>query len=351
VSLTPVYFQRETFDREGLPDSLTPFHAFDLPVAGQANLFNGFRDATQLKGSKRAIEQRRELLLDAQSLLLLLEVAQTYYAVLTAERAAAVLANSLALEERRVRDVGDKLAQGVARELDLQQARAQAAATRVRLTGTRRTIIAGRATLAALIGVPYVKAMLADHYPTPGQVAELAPLLALARQHRYDLQAAHNAVLAARQGVDGAVGQYYPSVSVGALAFLYKQSWPEDSQFAGLLAAHVPLFDAGRIHADVRTAWSRYRRVYWPNPGWPNRWRRRWRLPAPTSAPASSRCGNCARNWPPPTAPFGSPASPMTRGWPPTWMCSMPRTACSPPSSNWRRKATPPRCVISACCG
>jgi outer membrane protein len=258
VSLAPIYFQRETFDREGLPDSLTPFHAFDLPVAGQANLFNGFRDVAQLKGSKRAIEQRRELLLDAQSLLLL-EVAQTYYAVLTAERAAAVLANSLALEERRVRDVGDKLAQGVARELDLQQARAQAAATRVRLTGTRRTIIAGRATLAALIGVPYVKAMLADHYPTPGQVAELAPLLALARQHRCDLRAAHNAVLAARQGVDRAVGQYYPSVSVGALGFLYKQSWPEDSQFAGLLAAHVPLFDAGRIHADVRTAWSRYR--------------------------------------------------------------------------------------------
>ncbi|MFA5204193.1 MAG: TolC family protein [Lentisphaeria bacterium] len=258
VSLVPVYFQRETFPRDGLPESLTPFHGFDLPVAGQANLFNGFRDTALLKGSKLAIEQRRALLLDAQSLLLL-EVAQTYYAVLKAEKAAEVLDSSLAVEERRVREVGDKLAQGVARELDLQQARAQAAATRVRLTGARRAMVAGRATLAVLIGVPSVQATLVDRYPTPGQAEELEPLLALAEKHRCDLRAAHSARLAARQEVDRAVGQYYPSVSVGALAFLYKQSWPADSQFAGVLGAHVPLFDAGRIHADVRTAWSRYR--------------------------------------------------------------------------------------------
>jgi outer membrane protein len=252
VSLSPVYFARERVSHDP-----GPTHTFDVPIVAQADL-RTISDIARLKGSQFTAEQVRELLLDLESATLL-EVAQTYYAVLKADRSVEVLANSLAVQEERVKDVRDKLGQGVARKLDLEQSKAQAAATRVKLTVARREVVVGRATLARLIGVPYVHGSLVDAYVTPEHVGDLNEFLLLAREHRRDIIAAQKAVLASRQGIEAAVGQYYPSVSVNLQAFLYREAVPEDSHFTSFLQANVPLFAAGRIRADVREAWSRFR--------------------------------------------------------------------------------------------
>lgn len=252
VSLSPVYFVRERVTHD-----MGPTHTFDVPVIAQADL-RTISDAANLKRASLTAEQLRELLLDLQSGILL-EVTQTYYAVLRAERSVDVLTNSLAVQEQRVKEVKDKLTQGVARQLDLEQSKAQAAATRVKLTAARREVVVGRATLARLIGVPYVHGSLVDEYATPSQADELESLLAEARQHRRDLVAAEQAVLASRQAIEAAIGEYYPSISVNMQAFLYREAFPEDSHFNSLLRANLPLFAAGRIRADVREAWSRFR--------------------------------------------------------------------------------------------
>ncbi|MCC7146873.1 MAG: TolC family protein [Phycisphaeraceae bacterium] len=261
ISLAPRYTNMEYFKLPpGGSRDMFPQHTLDVPVNAQANVFNGFRDVARLKAAKLSTEEARLMLLDMQATLLL-EVAQTYYTVLKAEHAVGVLENSLSVQEARVRDVADRLAQGVARKLDLEQTKAQAADTRVRLADARVAVTKGRATLATLLGVPYVAGKLGDGFSAGPQGLDLEELLKQAGREREDLLAAEQAVLVARKGVDAAFAQYYPSVSVNLDTYTYRESFPQDSLATALITAKVPIFSGGRIHADVRTAWSRFRQA------------------------------------------------------------------------------------------
>src|SRR5262249_1041745 len=62
-----------------------------------------------------------------------------------------------------------------------------------------------------------------------------------------------------RRSVEAALGQYWPSVSVDVNYFLSRQSVPTDADWSGLLLAHLPIFSAGIIEANVRQAWSQLR--------------------------------------------------------------------------------------------
>ena len=94
----------------------------DVPVVGQMNLFNGFRDVANLRRSAATIGQRRELLLDLQQTVLL-DVAQTYYAVLRAERSVDVLNSSLLVQEERLRDARNARRMAYRRELEEKRAK------------------------------------------------------------------------------------------------------------------------------------------------------------------------------------------------------------------------------------
>jgi outer membrane protein TolC len=255
IALAPTFQAMEQFDHVRTP--LFPQHTVDVPVTLQANV-HGVRDWSNVRGAALTAEQRRELLLDLQATLLL-ETARIYYGVLRSEQAVRVLEQSLSLQERHVQDVSDKLAQGVVRRLDLEQARARAAGTRVQLTDARHAVVVGRSTLAFLLGVARVDGDQEDAFAVPGEVEGVDAWMATAEERRRDLRGAERAQRAAREGVNAAVGQYYPSVGVNLNAFLTRETIPDDSSFTALLGVNVPLFTAGRIHADVRTAWSRYR--------------------------------------------------------------------------------------------
>lgn len=257
LSFAPSYAASESYDEVKYPSPGFRQHSLDAPVNLNANV-NGVRDWSLVRAARLTAEQRKELLLDLQATVLL-ETAQVYYQILRAERAVDVLTHSLSVQEAHVRDVSDKLAQGVVRQLDLEQARAQAASTRVQLTDARNAVATGRSTLAFLLGVPAVRGTLRDTYLLPTRIPTLDEWLRNAQDDRRDLRAAHQAVLAARQGVNAAIGQYYPSVHVNLDAFLYRESVPDDSSLAALIGLQLPLFSAGRIHADVRTAWSQFR--------------------------------------------------------------------------------------------
>ncbi len=65
------------------------------PVVGNLNL--SYNNVPNLKGAEMTVIEQRQLLIDAQATVLL-NVAQTYYQVLTSTRQAAVLEDSLALQ-------------------------------------------------------------------------------------------------------------------------------------------------------------------------------------------------------------------------------------------------------------
>lgn len=233
---------------------------FDAGLGAQYTLFTGLTDFNRARAAKLTAEQRRWLLLDLREALLL-ETAQAYYAVLQAERLVQVLESSVAVQEQRLRDIRARQEVGFARPLDVAQIEAQASDTRVALLDARNQAANARSALALLTGAEVHASPLTDEFSPPDAIPDLDHLLALAYDRRQDLIAAAEAARAARFNVDAEIGRYYPTVSVNLDYFLTRDTAPTDRDWAGLLSINLPIFSAGRIDADVRDAWSRFRQA------------------------------------------------------------------------------------------
>ena len=234
----------------------------DVPVNARINVFNGFRDVANLRRVVATIEQQEALLRDLQATVLL-DAAQVYYQVLRSEQLVRVLENTAELQSQRVRNMRAQQDAGFMSPLDVAQTEAAASATQVSLIAARSDVWTGRTTLAFITDAPVADAPLSDalDVPEPDELGALPDVLARAEESRQDLAAARAAVAAASQGVESAVGQYYPSVSFNANAFLYRESTPTDSDWNALVSASLPIFTGGVIHANVRTALSRLRQA------------------------------------------------------------------------------------------
>jgi outer membrane protein len=232
----------------------------DVPINLRMNLFNGFRDAAAYRRAGSEIERQRSLMLDMQAIVLL-DVAQTYYQVLRSEQSARVLEDSVNVQSERVRDMRTRNRAGVARPLDVAQTEAQASATRASLISAQADVRNGRTVLSFLIGQDASTSALVDDVALPAELPTLDEDLAGAQQSRQDLAAARAALQSAREEVQLAIGQYYPSVNLNLNYYFERQSSPEDSLYNGLISANLPIFTGGVIHANVRTALSRLRQA------------------------------------------------------------------------------------------
>jgi outer membrane protein len=206
------------------------------------------------------IEQQRQLLLDAQDTILL-NVAQGYYQVLRSERQVQVLISTLELQQARVDDVTARVKNGLSRRMDLAQSVADADATRVALVQAQSDVRNGRAVLAFLIGVKSVDGPLDDSFAVPPDPGAEMLFEQQALANRQDFLAAHAAVVAARNAVETFVAEYYPSVQLNVAGFLYRENFSDSTKWDAILSANLPIFSAGLIEADVRSAWSRLRQA------------------------------------------------------------------------------------------
>jgi outer membrane protein len=244
----------------GVASSKNTYYAADLPVNARWNIFNGFRDVATLQAAWADIRRRRGLLLDLQATILL-ETAQTYYNVLLSERSVEVLLNSADYQEARVQDMRSRLRAGLAQPLDVAQSEAQAAATRAQLVAAQRDVANGRTTLAFLANANVATAMLVDRLGVPTSLSPSRELVDVAWRSRQDIAAAAAAVEVARQNVQVAIGEYYPSVSLDLNYYLHRETFPTTVEWAGILTANVPLFTGGLIYQDVRLSWSQLRQA------------------------------------------------------------------------------------------
>jgi outer membrane protein TolC len=221
---------------------------------------NPVRDVAALRASGATIEERYALLLDFQDTLLL-DVARTHYEVILAERAVTVLENSLRVQEERVNDAKVRLDAGLIGPLDVSLSEAQAAQTSAGLIEARTLVQTARSMLGYLTAAPMAERPLLDSLKVPSASPDPAVLLAEATTRRQDLEAAARRVHAAGLDVQSAYGQYFPSISLNLQYFLQRGTDPTDLQWATLIQASLPLFSAGVIEADVRTALSRLRQA------------------------------------------------------------------------------------------
>ncbi len=222
--------------------------------------FNPVQNLQDVRAADFTIEQRRAILLDAKATLLI-DVAQAFYQVLRSERQVEVLENSLAVQEERVADVRALLEVGTGRPLELSQAQAQAADTRVQVAQARGDVTNARSVLAFLVGTPQVTGPLVDDFDVSADLPTEAEFLQAAYRLRQDLTAVNAKVRAQRYGVDSAMAQHYPSVSLNLDYFVYRESVPSASLYTALIEANIPVFTAGRIHQEVRAAWSAFRQA------------------------------------------------------------------------------------------
>jgi multidrug efflux system outer membrane protein len=101
---------------------------------------------------------------------------------------------------------------------------------------------------------------LLDEFLPPDPLPQVGEFQTRAQADRQDVLAAQAAVAAERQGVQVAVSKYYPSISASAQWLLYGQPSGQ-SLWSLALQGSMPIFSAGTIEADVRTAGSRYRQA------------------------------------------------------------------------------------------
>jgi outer membrane protein TolC len=236
------------------------YTSFQAPIVAQVNLFNGFRDVAAIRAAHANADQYRFLLLDFQQTVLL-ETAQAYYQTLLAERSVEVLSNSVKLQDARVADMSNRLRAGIAQPLDLAQSEALAASTRASLVTARNQVATARYTLALLTNANVEKAKLIDRLYVPEELMPIDGAVLDADRSRPDIKADEAAVRVAREEVKVAIGEYYPSVSLNLDYYLHRDAFPTNLQWSSLLTVNMPIFSAGTIEADVRTAWSKLRQA------------------------------------------------------------------------------------------
>lgn len=236
-----------------------PVHNFSVPLNLNQNLFNGFRDEAQIEADTATVEQQRQLLLNEQQAILI-DVVTAYYAVLTNERSVAVYTSSLAEQDERVRQARAQYRLQMGTPLAVAQSESQASSTRVQLIQAKASVVTARAALQFIIGSPAMDRPLTDGFQTPPQSNRpVEAWLVDADSTRQDLKATVAAVVAARQQVRVAMGEYLPSVTLDMSYFIYKESQPLNEKLSGALSANIPIFTGGQIEADVRTALSQLR--------------------------------------------------------------------------------------------
>jgi outer membrane protein len=258
INLAPSFTATGKSSNTGKPDSSTSTGTqTNVPVNAQMNVFNGFRDVASLQNKNATAEEKKQMLLDLRQTILL-DVAQTYYQVLKSEGSVDVLKATLDAQDEHIRQAQAQLATGQGSQLDLAQAQADEATTRVSLVSAQSDVQNGRSTLAFLIGAPQITGPLTDGYQPPVAVPTVENLEASAKLTRQDALAADAAVDAAKHGIDQAVGEYYPSVSID-LQKILDQAPAMGLSWTSAISANIPIFSAGVIQADVRTAYSQLR--------------------------------------------------------------------------------------------
>ncbi len=253
ISLSPSY----QWDEKTSGRSPT---ALNTPVEGDISI-NPVRDPAELRRTEAAAEESRALLLNLQDTVLL-DAARAHYEVIQAERAVVVLEDSLRIQRERVDDARGRYEAGVVRPIDVSLTESQAAQTAVDLVVARNAVATGRALLSFLTDTRVGDAPVIDSLELPtGDIGDLSTLWAIAEERRQDILAAERRIEAAHQFVESAYGQYYPTISLNVQAFLQRDSEPTDLDFSTLIQVSLPLFSAGLIEADVRTALSELRQA------------------------------------------------------------------------------------------
>ena len=226
-------------------------------AAWELDLWGGIRAGVD---AARAEVQASAATLGQTRISLAAEVAATYIELRSAQARLATLRANVANLERTLRIVIWREEAGLVTRLDVEQQRTAVEQARAALPALQTAALQAMNALAVLAGEapgalhPMLRAEAALPVP-PAELALAIPATVLAQ--RADLQAAEARVRAAAARVEAADAERLPSVQLSGSIGLNALSLAGLSSGAGvaslLASLNVPVFDGGRIAAQVRS--------------------------------------------------------------------------------------------------
>jgi NodT family efflux transporter outer membrane factor (OMF) lipoprotein len=251
---------RQRFNENGLyppplAGSIRNIGTLQLGASWELDFFGKHRSALEAAlGAARAAQADA----DAARVLLASNVARSYFQMLRAEEQLGVARRTLAQREEQVKLVRQRLDAGLDTQLELRQSQGAVPEARQQIEALQEQAQLARNALAALIGQPNSAAAPASTaLAAIKAVAVPANLPADLLGLRADVAAARWRVEAAGQDVVNAKTQFYPSVNLTAFIGLNSIGLNRlleagSEQWGVGPAIHLPIFDAGRLRANLR---------------------------------------------------------------------------------------------------
>jgi len=221
-------------------------------------LFTGLTQVAALQGASANIDYQNYNLRN-QSRMLLLNVAQAFYNVLSLEEAESAYEKSKELNEQTLEVEQKWQKMGRSRTADVSNTQAQLAQVLADMQSNRNQLVQARETLSTLANITAEQVLVSDDtYSTPPFTAEDAEAKV---DGRPDVRAAkYNLDISSAQLLQ-VNGQHLPSVAVAGQYYLQKDGGSPTAEWNLELVASLPLFEGGQLMAEDDSAASKKRQA------------------------------------------------------------------------------------------
>ncbi|HZY19557.1 MAG TPA: efflux transporter outer membrane subunit [Ramlibacter sp.] len=236
-----------------LAGSIRDTGTLQLGASWELDFFGRYAQALEAAiGASRAAEAEVE----AARVLLASQVTRSYFQLARLQDQLQVARRTLAQREESLGLVRDRVRAGLDTTLELRQSEAGLPEARQQIEALQEQVQLTRNALAALVGRPDLQVearSLANARPVAVPSAIPADLLG----RRPDITAARWRVEAATHDIESAKAQFYPNVNLSAFAGLSSIGLSRLLEAGSLQwgvgpAIHLPIFDAGRLRANLR---------------------------------------------------------------------------------------------------
>jgi NodT family efflux transporter outer membrane factor (OMF) lipoprotein len=250
--------KRQRFTENGLyppplAGSIRETGTLQLGGSWEIDFFGRYAQALEAAlGSSRAAQAD----VDAARTLLASQVTRSYFQLARLNDQLAVAQRTLAQREESLKLVRDRVRAGLDTTLEERQGEGALPETRQQIEALQEQVQLTRHALAALVGQPQLQVeprALADARPVA--LPDTIPADLLAR--RPDITAARWRVEAATHDLSSAKASFYPNVNLSAFVGLSSIGLGRllnsgSEQWGVGPAIHLPIFDAGRLRANLR---------------------------------------------------------------------------------------------------
>jgi len=238
-----------------IPTVVGPFHYFDLRARLLQNVFN----LTAIRNYRTSQQSLRATQLSAQDArdLVVLAVTGGYLSIIAASARIDSARAQVATAQATYKQAVDRHDAGVAARIDVTRSQVELQVQQQRLTSQETDYAKQKIQLGRVIGLPPGQEFtLTDTLPyAPLQEFTLDQALELASKHRADLKAAQAQVQAAELAHKAAIAERYPSVDLAAdYGVIGTSPTSSHGTFTVTGALRFPIFQGGRIRADIETA-------------------------------------------------------------------------------------------------